>query len=70
VPLGSDVNFYELAALYPVVGGVIRNATVAAGFLAARDGMPIDRRHFVHAVRREYAKAGRSFPGAPIDLVA
>jgi|SRR6266481_744300 len=70
VPLANDVNFYELAALYPVVGGVIRNATVAAGFLAARDGMPIDRRHFVHAVRREYAKAGRSFPGAPIDLVA
>jgi len=70
VPMARDVNFYELAALYPVVGGVIRNAAVAAGFLAARDGVPIDRRHFVHAIRREYAKAGRSFPGAPIDLVA
>lgn len=69
VPMAPDVNFYELAALYPVVGGVIRNAAVAAGFLAARDGVPLDRRHFVHAVRREYAKAGRSFPGAPIDLV-
>ena len=70
VPLAKDVNFFELAALYPVVGGVIRNAAVAAGFLAARDGVPIDRRHFIHAIRREYAKAGRSFPGAPIDLVA
>ena len=70
VPLEKDVNLYELAALYPVVGGIIRNAAVAAGFLAARDGVPIDRRHFVHAIRREYAKAGRSFPGAPIDLVA
>jgi hypothetical protein len=69
VPMAEDVNLYELAALYPVVGGVIRNAAVAAGFLAARDGMPIDRRHFIHAIRREYAKAGRSFPGAPIDLV-
>jgi hypothetical protein len=69
VPMAKDVNLYELAALYPVVGGVIRNAAVAAGFLAARDGVPIDRRHFVHAIRREYAKAGRSFPGAPIDLV-
>jgi hypothetical protein len=62
------VNLYELATLYPVVGGVIRNAAVAAGFLAAADGMPIDRRHFIHAIRREYAKAGRSFPGVPIGL--
>lgn len=67
-PLADDVNLYELAALYPVVGAVIRNAAVAAGFLAAADGMPIDRRHFIHAIRREYAKAGRSFPGAPIGL--
>ncbi len=67
-PLADDVNLYELATLYPVVGGVIRNAAVAAGFLAAHDGMPIDRRHFIHAIRREYAKAGRSFPGAPIGL--
>jgi hypothetical protein len=67
-PLAEDVNLYELAALYPVVGGVIRNAAVAAGFLAATDGMPIDRRHLIHAIRREYAKAGRSFPGVPIGL--
>jgi hypothetical protein len=67
-PVAGDVNLYELASLYPVVGAVIRNAAVAAGFLAAADGMPIDRRHFIHAIRREYAKAGRSFPGAPIGL--
>lgn len=69
VPLSEDVNLYELATLYPVVGGVIRNAAVAAGFLAAADDAPLDRRHFIHAIRREYAKAGRSFPGAPIGLV-
>jgi ATP-dependent 26S proteasome regulatory subunit len=68
-PLADDVNLYELAALYPVVGGVIRNAAVAAGFLAAADNVPINRRHFIHAIRREYAKAGRSFPGVPVDLV-
>ena len=67
-PLADEVNLYELAALYPVVGAVIRNAAVAAGFLAAASGMPIDRRHFIHAIRREYAKAGRSFPGAPVGL--
>jgi SpoVK/Ycf46/Vps4 family AAA+-type ATPase len=69
-PLAEDVNLYELAAMYPVVGGVIRNAAVAAGFLAATDGAPIDRSHFVHAIRREYVKAGRPFPGVPLGLVA
>lgn len=68
-PLADDVNLYELAALYPVVGGVIRNAAVAAGFLAATDETAIDRHHLVHAIRREYLKAGRSFPGAPIGMV-
>jgi ATPase family associated with various cellular activities (AAA) len=68
-PLADDVNLYELAALYPVVGGIIRNAAVAAGFLAATDGAPIHRRHLVHAIRREYVKGGRPFPGVPIGLV-
>ncbi len=64
-PLDADVNPAELAALYPVVGGFIRNAAVAAGFLAATDGSAIGRLHLVHAVRREYEKAGRPFPGLP-----
>ena len=33
-PVAADVNLQELATLYPVVGGLIRNASVAAGFLA------------------------------------
>lgn len=68
VPLGEDVNLYELAALYPVVGGVIRNAAVAAGFLAATDGTAIIREHFIYALRREYEKAGRAFPGVPAGM--
>jgi hypothetical protein len=67
-PLGDDVNLYELASLYPVVGGVIRNAATAAGFLAASDGTPIVQNHFVHAIRREYEKAGRAFPGVPAGM--
>jgi SpoVK/Ycf46/Vps4 family AAA+-type ATPase len=64
-PLAGDVDLDELAGLYPVVGGVIRNAAVAAGFRAAADGGAIHRRHFVHALRREYEKAGKAFPGPP-----
>jgi hypothetical protein len=62
-PLAADVNLRELAALYPVVGAFIRNAAVAAGFLAAGDGGVVTRNHFIHAIRREYEKAGRAFPG-------
>lgn len=69
-PLAADVNLYELAALYPVVGGLIRNAAVAAAFLAAADGVPIGRTHLVRAMRREYEKAGRAFPGVPLGLTA
>ncbi|MBA4182215.1 MAG: hypothetical protein C0506_16650 [Anaerolinea sp.] len=63
--LDSEVNLYELAALYPVVGGLIRNSAVAAAFLAAADGGRIMRGHLVRAVRREYEKAGKAFPGVP-----
>ena len=64
-PVAPDVNLFELAALYPVVGGFIRNAAVAAGFLAAADGTEITKTHLLYAIRREYDKAGRAFPGIP-----
>jgi hypothetical protein len=64
-PLAADVDLEELAALFPVVGGVIRNAAVAAGFLAASDGGHIRRDHFVRAIQREYEKQGRAFPAIP-----
>jgi ATPase family associated with various cellular activities (AAA) len=64
-PLADDVHPAHLAGLYAVVGGVIRNAATAAAFRAAAEGEPIGRRHVVAALRREYEKAGRAFPGAP-----
>jgi SpoVK/Ycf46/Vps4 family AAA+-type ATPase len=67
-PLDPELNFHELAALYPVVGGVIRNAAVAAAFRAAANGGRLGRNHFVHAIQREYEKAGRAFPGFPAGM--
>lgn len=61
-PLGADVDLGEFAARYPIVGGLIRNAAVAAGFLAASDGGIITRNHLLRALQREYQKAGRAFP--------
>jgi hypothetical protein len=64
-PMDPAVDLGELARLYPVVGGFIRNAAVAAGFAAAAEGVSINRQHLVRAIRREYEKAGRAFPGQP-----
>jgi SpoVK/Ycf46/Vps4 family AAA+-type ATPase len=63
--LAEDVNLYEFAALYPVAGGLIRNAAVSAAFLAAANGGEITRHHLLRAVRAEYHKSGRPFPGLP-----
>ncbi len=63
--LHGDVNLPLLASFYPMVGGMIRNAAVAAAFLAASEGGPITGRHMIKAIRREYEKAGKSFPGMP-----
>lgn len=67
-PLASDVNLHELAALYPIVGGLIRNASVAAAFLAAEAETAITRSHLICAIRREYEKSGKAFPGVPAGM--
>ncbi len=67
-PLAPDVDLPELATLYPIVGALIRNAAVAAGFLAAAAATPITRTHLVGAVRREYEKSSRAFPGVPAGI--
>jgi hypothetical protein len=64
--LADDVRVDLLARLYPVPGGWIRNAAIAAAFLAAPVGGPIHQHHLVRAMRREYAKAMRPFPGEPV----
>jgi hypothetical protein len=61
-PIADDVDVGELASRYPLVGGLIRNAAVAAGFLAAADGGVITRTHLDRSLRLEYEKSGRPFP--------
>jgi hypothetical protein len=67
-PLAADVDVAQLAELYPLTGGLIRNAVLAAAFQAAGRGALIDQRALMNAVNREYQKAGRSFPGVPRAL--
>jgi hypothetical protein len=63
--LGDGVGIEALARMYPVPGGWIRNAAIAAGFLAASSGSRVGQQHLVAAMRREYAKAALPFPGEP-----
>jgi hypothetical protein len=65
--LGGDVDAQALADRFPIAGGWIRNAAIAAAFLAADQDSPIHQEHLLTAVRREYAKSSRPFPGTPPD---
>ena len=74
-PLADDVDLRSIAALYELSGALIRNAALAAAFLAAAEPAPerrvIDPSHLTHAIRREHVKAGLAYPGpvpgAPAD---
>ncbi len=58
-PLASDVDVAFLAQQFKLSGGSIRNASLAAAFLAAEDGGEIGMRHLVRGVALEYQKLGR-----------
>jgi Winged helix domain, variant/ATPase family associated with various cellular activities (AAA) len=60
-PLSTDVDFATLAREVRLAGGHIRNIGLAAAFAAARSGGPIQMRHLIGAVRREFEKLGRSW---------
>jgi AAA+ superfamily predicted ATPase len=55
----EELGLEQLAEAFELAGGEIRNATLAAAFLAAADGTAIRRAHLQRAVRRELRKAGR-----------
>jgi ATPase family associated with various cellular activities (AAA) len=58
-PVADDVDVEFLAAQFKLSGGGIRNASIAAAFLAAEDGRSIGMRHLVVGVALEYGKLGR-----------
>lgn len=58
-PLADDVDIHLLSSRYHLAGGNIRNAALAAAFLAASDGGIITMKHIQSAIRREHQKMGR-----------
>jgi SpoVK/Ycf46/Vps4 family AAA+-type ATPase len=63
-PLADDLDLGALAAAHRLSGGQIKNAALAAAFLAASDGEVVAREHVEAALRREYEKLGRA-PSEP-----
>ncbi|MGW4690167.1 ATP-binding protein [Streptomyces sp. NPDC004244] len=61
-----DVDLAAIAQCYPVPGGWIRNAAIGAAFRAADEAGQVRQAHLADAMRREYGKAGRPFPGDPV----
>ncbi|WP_433157906.1 ATP-binding protein [Kribbella sp. CA-247076] len=59
---GADVDLDELARRHAVPGGWIRNASIGAAYLAAREGAAVTQDQLHTALRREYAKDSRSMP--------
>jgi ATPase family associated with various cellular activities (AAA) len=57
-PLDDDLDLDALASAFRLSGGNIKNAALAAAFLAAEDGSPIGMEHVLHAIRREFGKLG------------
>jgi AAA+ superfamily predicted ATPase len=57
-PLADDVDFDALAHAFRLSGGNIKNAALAAAYLAAAAGDSVRIEHVLHAVRREFGKMG------------
>ena|GEM_PF-1092199 len=57
--LDPVVDLARLARDHELSGGEIKNATLAAAYLAADEGVPIGMAHLTRAIRREIVKAGR-----------
>jgi hypothetical protein len=63
--LAPDVDLGRLARDFELSGGEIKNAALAAAYLAADESKPIGMSHLRHAIRREMVKAGRVVTGKP-----
>jgi hypothetical protein len=58
--LDPSVDLPEIAATFELSGGNIRNAALAAAYLAAAEGGRIAMPHLLRAITRELEKMGRA----------
>jgi SpoVK/Ycf46/Vps4 family AAA+-type ATPase len=58
-PRDADIDFALLGREFRIAGGNIKNAVLAAAFMAAEQDAPIGMDHILRATRRELQKMGR-----------
>jgi len=58
-PVSDDFDPDFLARMFPMTGGDIRNASLMAAFMAAREGEPIAMPHLVRALARQRRQQGK-----------
>jgi len=58
-PRDENIDFGFLARQFELSGGNIRNAVLAAAYLAAAESRPIAMDHLIQATGREYQKMGK-----------
>jgi SpoVK/Ycf46/Vps4 family AAA+-type ATPase len=63
-PLDREIDFDALGSSFKLSGGSIKNAALAAAFLAAGNGQQVRLPHVLRGVEREYQKMGKSMPAA------
>ena len=66
-PLTAEVDLARLAERFPLSGGGIRNAALAAAYTAAANGGTITSAYVHAAIRREYQKLGRQLSDVEWD---
>lgn len=67
VPKAADIDLDFLAKHFEISGGDIKNAAVQAAFMAAEDGGLLTMEHLLLALRREYLKLGKLYPGSQVS---
>jgi len=58
-PLSDDINFEFLATKFKIAGGNIKNVALTAAFRAAEEDSPIQMKHLILSMKREYQKLGK-----------
>jgi hypothetical protein len=54
------VDLAYLAKQFGLAGGNVKNCAVAAALAAAAEGRPVEMRHLMQAIAREFEKIGKS----------
>jgi hypothetical protein len=69
LPRNPDVDISLLSRQFELSGGDIKNAALKAAFMAAEEGCELNMEHLLAALRREYLKLGKHYPGAQLQTV-